>query len=544
MRRVRLFKAFLLAFLAAVFLLASTAAESQATINFNDYFITREQRIEDFNYMFDIISKNYPYFWIKQRLGYDDWAAKKEIFKQEMADADTPLKYYMAIQDILTALHNRHCDFYSESEATRIAAENEISPWASELKKALPAIDFWNETRNKAYAESSYMVSYYLNGHYYMKYELTLKDGRTIPATAEIVGLEGFDINKFIARNFEKLYMKKDPVSGGIFADNLFEAVKGEGKVFVDLKDPEFHLWISNDDITDSPNICFRSFRFKASDENIMFADLIPGQVAMVKIITFRSESAEKDTPALKDFLKNHNNYKAIIIDVRRNPGGSTDYWAKAIVAPTTRGDLFADFFIAYRSGGYGDTFAHFIHDMLDPSIDFLSPSEYPSAAPPEVRDGRIDKVFPFKFDVTGESTDIYPPKIYILTSRNSYSAAEAFSAFAKATSYATLVGEQTGGDGIAFSPVPIVLPNSLLAIKIPMGMGLDPTGAANEEVQTTPDIVTTWTIDDWRNYCDAYNNVADIAVDDIPLLPLEYDVDVKAVLKDLGITPPVELRN
>ncbi|MCG4564301.1 S41 family peptidase [Anaerosalibacter bizertensis] len=69
------------------------------------------------------------------------------------------------------------------------------------------------------------------------------------------------------------------------------------------------------------------------------------------------------------------------------------------------------------------------------------------------------------------------------------YSAAEGFASFAKASGFATLVGERTGGDGIGIDPLFFSLPNSGLVVAFSSLLCLNPDYTINEEVQTTPDI-------------------------------------------------------
>lgn len=59
------------------------------------------------------------------------------------------------------------------------------------------------------------------------------------------------------------------------------------------------------------------------------------------------------------------------------------------------------------------------------------------------------------------------------------------------------MVGTDTGGDGIGFDPIPIVLPNSGLIIRFPGEMGLNPDGTVNEEVKTIPDVYVEQTWED-----------------------------------------------
>ncbi len=100
--------------------------------------------------------------------------------------------------------------------------------------------------------------------------------------------------------------------------------------------------------------------------------------------------------------------------------------------------------------------------------------------------------------------------KIYMLVDDKVYSSAESFAAFAKATGWAQLIGTRTGGDGIGFDPVPVVLPNSGLIIRFPAEMGLNPDGSVNDEVATEPDIYVEKSYGDFIKSLDTKNNSED----------------------------------
>lgn len=82
-----------------------------------------------------------------------------------------------------------------------------------------------------------------------------------------------------------------------------------------------------------------------------------------------------------------------------------------------------------------------------------------------------------------------YEGKIFLLVDEDVFSAAEGFASFVKNTEFATIVGTQTGGDGITLGVINSVLPNSGLVFTYTNTLGYDPTGEINEEHPTTPDI-------------------------------------------------------
>ena len=68
--------------------------------------------------------------------------------------------------------------------------------------------------------------------------------------------------------------------------------------------------------------------------------------------------------------------------------------------------------------------------------------------------------------------------KIWLLVDEGVYSSSEALAAFSKSTGFATLVGTQTGGDGLGMDPVFMVLPNSGLIVRYSALYGLNPDGS------------------------------------------------------------------
>jgi len=70
------------------------------------------------------------------------------------------------------------------------------------------------------------------------------------------------------------------------------------------------------------------------------------------------------------------------------------------------------------------------------------------------------------------------------------YSSSESFINFCKVTGFATLVGHQTGGEGIGFDPIILSMPNSGILVAYSTIYGMDHSGRNSEEFGTTPDIL------------------------------------------------------
>jgi hypothetical protein len=84
-----------------------------------------------------------------------------------------------------------------------------------------------------------------------------------------------------------------------------------------------------------------------------------------------------------------------------------------------------------------------------------------------------------------------YDGNIYLLIDEGVYSASENFAVFCKTTGFATVVGRNSGGDGIGLAPMLVALPYSGLLLQYCTLYGMNPDGSNNEEFGTTPDYIS-----------------------------------------------------
>lgn len=82
-----------------------------------------------------------------------------------------------------------------------------------------------------------------------------------------------------------------------------------------------------------------------------------------------------------------------------------------------------------------------------------------------------------------------YTGKVWVIVDKHVYSSSDSFAAFCKKTGFATLVGTQTGGNGLGTIPLVAPLPNSGLLIRYECSSGYNDDGSCNAIVGTTPDI-------------------------------------------------------
>ncbi len=214
------------------------------------------------------------------------------------------------------------------------------------------------------------------------------------------------------------------------------------------------------------------------------------GAIAYLKINKFDKLKYVEDHKPIYRFLESIKDYPVLIIDVRQNGGGAQQYWKENLVAPLINQELKAEYYGFIRGGSYVKSFYQPFWKRFSP-IEQLNP-ELAKRFPSEVV-----RNFKNYYQIVHAVSPVKPVgfhgKIYLLVDNGSYSSADTFASFSRATKFAVVVGERTKGDGIN-NPVGIdmpllALPNSGLVVRFPVGLGFNPDGSVNEEKATEPDI-------------------------------------------------------
>ena len=194
---------------------------------------------------------------------------------------------------------------------------------------------------------------------------------------------------------------------------------------------------------------------------------LAPG----VAYVDFKGFPGNETTLAeVRKFLNTHRDAKALVIDVRHNGGGGLAetnlVFAQIFGSPTTLVDM--DIRSAVEAK-YGSPF-----DPKDPLIRRIDG--------PESINRREHVVVP-----AAQQGALKDAKVYLLTSKGTFSAAEHLSLALKRTHRATLVGEATGGGAHFGGMAPM---GKGYAAFIPVGRTFDPdTGESWEGTGVKPDV-------------------------------------------------------
>ena len=204
--------------------------------------------------------------------------------------------------------------------------------------------------------------------------------------------------------------------------------------------------------------------------------------VAMLSISSFSYDKIEMDKQQLSDFFGGIHNYENLIIDIRGNTGGDDTYWQEYIIP------YLIDKTIQYPVV-FGFKTSERLLNFKPKYIENANRDDFNFANLPEELEGKDFAFYSGNISISPyNESRVYQGKIYLLVDNLVYSSAESLAYFCKATQFAEIFGERTGGDGIGTDPLLLTLPNSGIVIRFTGEMALNPDGSSNEEMKTEPD--------------------------------------------------------
>lgn len=216
--------------------------------------------------------------------------------------------------------------------------------------------------------------------------------------------------------------------------------------------------------------------------------DVIYVQDVKALVLQIRSFSRfliGRDWETIREALAKYPEAEHIIFDISRNSGGATMYWVQNLAAPFGEDTAlrWREYFRSTplnREYGYDENSSRPVAELSD--------------APEWAISMGLDRYREIEYSIRELAPDNFgtiqsDAKRWVLVSKYVYSASEQFTCFCKATGWATVVGEQTGGDGLGEDPILFLLPDSGLLLEFSNTAGENPDGRMNIE-GTTPDIL------------------------------------------------------
>lgn len=357
--------------------------------------LTKEQKIKDFHYAYDIFEVNYPFFGVCKRENGIDWLNNKKEYLIRIADTKNDSAYISELKDIFGDLNDGHVNF----NPTRFGNKGFYKAYKS-LAVDIPHYEKWVEMFENPNTRIDYWSDIL----------------RKSEETTKAVNVDKNEISK----------------SRPNYSDTL----------------------VNN------------------------------GEIGIMTILSFNTNLIDKDKVAIERFFDQIEDCKYLIINIQDNSGGATRYWKKNIVERLLSDTVVYTSYPVIKDGPIN---RHFYGKFFK-EANLLKKSETLKSIPDEL----IKEKFYIKIEndtVTPNNPTNFKGEIFVIVNKKVFSSSEGFAQFCKTTGWATIAGEQTGGDGIGSDPALILLPESGILMSFPALVGLNHDGSLNSEEKTTPDV-------------------------------------------------------
>jgi hypothetical protein len=183
--------------------------------------LTEKQKIEDFNYLYNTLKDNYPYFGVYERAKGVNWLNYHDKFLEYVKYSTTDSLFFITIHSLIKSLACDHLDIspsYSKSYYSQIYShENkERARWCTELKKGT---DRWEKMFNKQKSNES-STQNESNVPYYDTTNVELKI------------IEKNKIAVLKIKSFEGEYLEKDKLK----IASLFDSITEYSNIIIDIQ--------------------------------------------------------------------------------------------------------------------------------------------------------------------------------------------------------------------------------------------------------------------------------------------------------------------
>lgn len=206
-------------------------------------------------------------------------------------------------------------------------------------------------------------------------------------------------------------------------------------------------------------------------------------KIAYIKIKSFNN--LENDKKEIQQFFNTLKGYNSLIIDIRGNTGGNAEYWRNYLVLPNLKEKATYHETMLLR-GEISKKFVSLVCELQP--ISKLNITKYSKLNMSDIK--MMGNFTTNSYEYKKSKKPEFTGNIYLLVDHKVYSAAEGLAYFCKSTGWATIIGENTGGDGMLMNPMVCVLKNSGICFQFTAQLGLNLDGSSNEEVGTNPDIL------------------------------------------------------
>jgi Periplasmic protease len=369
--------------------------ESEPVLSEQSHALSKEQMYQDYDYMWNIISENYPYIGVAERVTGLEFSEVKMKYRNKIASIENDKEFFNLVEECLAQFGG--C------------------------------------------------------GH-----------------------MMALNKDKYFNHMLISYQYKQNPTHEFLY--NVMNNKKSKHFYQYDYKDTAKSNQLSKESNVVTNNNAL------TKESDVIYKKYMNNKVAYMKIKSFNN--LESDKKEIQQFFHGMKGCNSLIIDIRGNTGGNAEYWRNYLVLPNLKEKVTYHETMLIR-GEKSKKFVSLVCELQP--ISKLNITKYSNLNMNDIK--MMDNFTINSYEYKKSKKPEFSGDIYLLVDNKVYSAAEGLAYFCKSTGWATIIGENTGGDGMLMNPMVCVLKNSGICFQFTAQLGLNSDGSSNEEVGTNPDI-------------------------------------------------------
>lgn len=438
-----------------------------------DTTLTMDQRLSDFDYMYDIVclqNPNKEYLEKQFGLSYQDIYDR---YREKVLETKDEYDYYSLLTSFLSVLPGQHnvmlLPDFDKYVVHGMYAQLERM-WTQDIKDHVSS---WHDAfRDNVYSyDQRALLFRYINGEYYA-FTISLCENMTEYNGAKLLTLNGKNVDERVYELYERYVPTYDSENDKFFRKILIfnesigdkytaELEMPDGKIVkVDLyDDPGFDLAISDknkvygetteetDDDTASDDKPTSYFIAEDKERKLVY----------IRHDRCLSSEAQRLVDDIKTAVDN-TNAEYIILDIRDNSGGDSGMVKDRLSPALFMDDISFKANVKLPLNGPAEYFADTPMSWLGNFKNFKKKDGYITYTEDLSVDGRAEKEY----------------KIYVLVSSVTFSSGDIMAQIAKKYKNATVIGSNTGGEGYCGALFNDWLPESRFTFAYAPGVNTD----------------------------------------------------------------------
>lgn len=445
------------------------------------------QKLEDFEYLYDTITNGVISLDNYSEMYKSDFVMRKEYYKEQILNTGNDYEFYCTIQAILNDLPSYHTNVMFplyESYATEncFNCENVIT-----AKNIKGYTEYWYNLlkQNSVNCSLTNILGFeYIDGKYVKSFVgNAILDILNVDAYSyvELCEINGMPVDKYITAEIFANKLKYDHMNNKSYRKYIIFNNDGIGKkseILLKFDNDVYKKYTLYTAVYSDTMVLYRNYfnnnLISSSDLDLYYLDK-SNNTAYIKIDKFYGINGMEITKKIQESFSVDN----IIIDLRENSGGTRQYFSDFLYAPLFEKDISVS---NTRYIHNSDVNKRLFNGSLEDKYGNIYNSE------------NNDTVYSATetYDLTGMADKKI--NVYVLTSSDTGSAADTFVNIVKSKELGVVVGANTAGEGLTYTYVMDILPNSKIVFSYNPAQAYNDDGTDNSANGTAPNIYSCLT--------------------------------------------------